>query len=64
MKEEKKIKKKINLLIAGISFLVKKKKKVLVFSLLFVSYCEYHSLFQFVIFFYIVFISQISDNKI
>lgn len=63
MKEEKKIKKKINLLIAGISFLVKK-KKVLVFSLLFVSYCEYHSLFQFVIFFYIVFISQISDNKI
>lgn len=27
MKEEKKIKKKINLLIAGISFLVKKKKK-------------------------------------
>lgn len=63
MKEEKKIKKKINLLIAGISFLVKK-KNVLVFSLLFVSYCEYHSLFQFVIFFYIVFISQISDNKI
>lgn len=63
MKEEKKIKKKINLLIAGISFLVKK-KKVLFFSLLFVSYCEYHSLFQFVIFFYIFFISQISDNKI
>lgn len=28
MKEEKKIKKKINLLIAGISFLVKKKKSV------------------------------------
>lgn len=60
MKEEKKIKKK-NLLIAGISFLVKKKRSV-VFSLLFVSYCEYHSLFQFLIFFYIVFISQISDN--